>query len=62
MAPSTHASRNSPGAWSVRIISAGTMKIPAPIMEPATNATAPVRVIALTKWGGSADEAVVIRS
>jgi hypothetical protein len=44
----THAIRSQKGELTVREISADTMKIPEPIMEPATSIVASVSVIALT--------------
>src|SRR6266571_3763587 len=50
-AAQTRSSR--PGAWTSRSISAETMKIPEPIMDPTTRAVASSRESALTKsaWG-----------
>jgi hypothetical protein len=44
----THAMRSQNGEPTVRLMSAETMKIPEPIMEPATSMVASVSVIALT--------------
>ena len=44
----THAIRSQKGELAVRAISADTMKIPEPIMEPATSIVASVSVNALT--------------
>src|SRR5437867_3939634 len=52
MTPVTiHASSNQNGEPSVRDMLAETMKIPEPIIEPATSIVASVRVIALTNSG-----------
>ena len=45
---------NQPGEPSERLMSADTMKIPDPTMEPATSIVASVRVIAFTNWPFSA--------
>jgi hypothetical protein len=44
----THAMSSQKGEFTVREISADTMKIPDPIIEPATSMVASVSVIALT--------------
>src|SRR5687768_4997251 len=44
----THAINSQKGEPTVRLISAETMKIPEPIIEPATSIVASVSVIALT--------------
>ena len=48
----THAIRSQKGEITVREISAETMKIPDPIIEPATSMVASVRVIAFTNSRG----------
>src|SRR5690348_9328346 len=46
-----HATRSQPGEPSLRPMSAETMKMPDPIIDPATSIVASVRVIALTNSG-----------
>ena len=51
---STHTSSSTPGACTCRRISAETMKMPDPIIDPTTSAVASRREIALTnstRWG-----------
>src|ERR1700737_4671372 len=58
-----HAISSQKGEPTVRLMSAETMKIPDPIIEPATSMVASVSVIALTKArddGGVSDVAVVV--
>src|SRR6266853_6871468 len=53
MPDSVQTTSSRPGAWTWRRISAETMKIPEPIIDPTTSAVASSREIALTKsvWG-----------
>jgi hypothetical protein len=45
-----HTASSSPGVCTWRKMSAETMKIPEPIIEPTTSAVASSREIALTNW------------
>ena len=62
----TQAIRSQNGEFTVREISAETMNIPDPIIEPATSIVASVSVKALTNsrddWGASAVDVVVVNA
>src|SRR5436309_9733102 len=55
-----HATRRNQGDPTLREISAETMKIPEPIIEPATSIVASVRVIALTNSDCGCDGAASV--
>src|SRR5687768_12674842 len=57
---STQASSTNPGDPTFRAMSAGTMKIPEPIMMPATSIVASVRVMALTNSDCGCDGSVSV--
>jgi len=62
----TQAISSQNGELTVRAMSADTMKIPEPIIEPATSIVASVSVKALTNsrddWGASAVDVVVVNA
>ena len=57
---STHARRRKKGDSTLRAMSAETMKIPEPIIEPATSMVASVRDIALTNSDCGCDGAASV--